>query len=285
MGTNPFFNNYNHDSERQLHKELTQEVIQQRGVDVFYLPRTRNNVSNILTEDNLSSFDNAYEIEMYFEDVESFGGQGDFLTKFGIEIADTATFTVSTLSFEKCVPCKIIPEEGDLIYWPLHENSTVHGGSIFEIHFVEDEDPFYQFGDVSSYKLSCKLFQYSSERFNTGIPKLDIIQNLNAFVVDVTLDTGSGNYLLGEHVHQPDTAVVGTVASWDATLKMVGLQDLTDAIDATATLVGNTSGTVYTIATFDEIEFSHDTAAQNQSFETNSNTFANYDSESPFGAW
>ena len=279
MGTNQFFNNFLHDSEQQLHKELTQEVIQQRGIDLMYLPRTRNNVNGILTEDNLSTFDNAYEIEMYFEDIESFGGAGDFLTKFGIQIDDTATFTVSKLSFEDFVQGRIAPIEGDLIYLPFH------AGSIFEIHFVEDEEPFYQFGETPSWKLTCKLFNYSSERFNTGIAALDNLQYQNAYIVDVTLDSGTGNYILGENVYQPATDVKATVATWNGSTKILGLEDLTDSIDSAATIVGNTSGAVYTVSTFDEIEFPHDSSAQNENIETDSSDFADYDSESPFGRW
>ena len=117
MGTNPYFNNFSHETEPQLHKELTQEVIQQRGIDCYYLPRTRTNESAMFTEDALSTFDNAYSLEMYCEDVEGFGGQGDFLSKFGIQIDDQLTITLSTLSFEDYVPTLTKPLEGDLIFF------------------------------------------------------------------------------------------------------------------------------------------------------------------------
>jgi hypothetical protein len=279
LGTNPFFNHYNHSSESQLHKELTQECIQMTGVDCYYIPRVRTNQSSILTEDPLSTFDNAYEIEGYVEDIEGFGGQGDFLTKFGIQIDDQLTITLSTLSFEDFVLGRTKPQEGDLIFFPLGK------GSIYEIHFVEDEKPFYQMGSVPSWELTTKLFQYSSERFNTGITELDELQYENAYVVDVTLSAGTGNYTIGENVHQPATNVVATVASWNGSTKIIGLQDLTDAVNSSATLVGNTSGTTYTISTFDEFEFPHDDAAQNEEIKDYSDDYAEFDSNSPFGGW
>ena len=249
------------------------------GVDCYYIPRVRTNQSSILTEDPLSTFDNAYEIEGYVEDIEGFGGQGDFLTKFGIQIDDQLTITLSTLSFEDFVLGRTKPQEGDLIFFPLGK------GSIYEIHFVEDEKPFYQMGSVPSWELTTKLFQYSSERFNTGITELDELQYENAYVVDVTLSAGTGNYTIGENVHQPATNVVATVASWNGSTKIIGLQDLTDAVNSSATLVGNTSGTTYTISTFDEFEFPHDDAAQNEEIKDYSDDYAEFDSNSPFGGW
>ena len=53
------------------------------------------------------------------------------------------------------------PEEGDLVYFPL-------GQRLFEIKFVEHEEPFYQLGKNYVYKLQCELFEYEDEILDTS---------------------------------------------------------------------------------------------------------------------
>jgi hypothetical protein len=108
-------------------------------------------------------------VEMYVKNVEGFQGDGDFLSKFGLQINDSMTLTISMRKFLEDVALfneKIRPNEGDLIYFPLNRK-------VFEIKHVEHEAIFYQMGSLQTYDLKVELFEYSNERFETNIPEID----------------------------------------------------------------------------------------------------------------
>lgn len=139
------------------------------GHDVYYLPRTRVNDDVIYGESSYSKFDTQYYVEMYIKNVEGFGGQGDFLSKFNLEIRDQVTFTIARRTFSNEIGAYttfVRPREGDLIYFPLNNK-------LFEIKFVEHEAIFYQLGALQTFDLTCELFEYSNEIFNTGISNID----------------------------------------------------------------------------------------------------------------
>lgn len=126
---------------------------------------------DILNEDDLPIYPVALEVEMYVKNVDGFEGEGDFLSKFGLQIKDSMTLTVAMRTWEQEIGSKIEdhrvrPFEGDLIYFPLNKK-------IFEIMHVEHESIFYQMGSLQSYDLRCELLDYSNERFTTGIPEVD----------------------------------------------------------------------------------------------------------------
>lgn len=170
MATNVFFQNYSYFNEQMLIEDLVIESIQIYGLDMIYLSRSLQAVDNILNEDDLSIFDAAYEMEMYVKSVDGFEGEGDFLSRFGLQIRDTATFTVARRTFERCVTRheaeRIRPNEGDLIYLPLNNK-------FFKITHVEHESVFYQTGALQVFDLKCELFEYSNERFETGREDID----------------------------------------------------------------------------------------------------------------
>jgi len=172
---NHYFNNYTNSMEQVLIEDLIIESIRIYGMEVFYMPRTIVNEDLLFSEDTLSTFDTAYPIEMYIKSVDGFEGDGDFLSKFGLEIRDAVTLTVARRRFseemEDIETTKDIgrPAEGDLIYLPLN-------GKIFEVKFVEHESIFYQMGSLQVYDLRCELFEYSHEQLNTGIDVIDSIE-------------------------------------------------------------------------------------------------------------
>lgn len=159
------------------------------GHDLYYLPRTRINDDLILGEDSYSEFNSQYFVEMYIKNVEGFAGQGDFLSKFNLEIRDQITFTVARRTFNNEVGAYTTftrPREGDLVYFPLNNK-------IFEIKFVEHESIFYQLGALQTFDITCELFEYNNEIFNTGISLIDENQrdltfNLTDFAI--RLETG-----------------------------------------------------------------------------------------------
>jgi hypothetical protein len=170
MPTSPFFSNYNFANEQSLIDDLVVESIRIYGIDTYYLTRSLQAVDGILNEDDLSIFDQAYLMEMYVKSVDGFQGEGDFLSRFGLQIRDQVTFTVAFRTFERYVtrvnPDKIRPLEGDLVYFPLN-------GKFFEVTHVEHESVFYQTGALQVYDLKCELFEYSNERFETGVEAID----------------------------------------------------------------------------------------------------------------
>lgn len=162
--------------EQFLVEDLIIESLKIYGKEFYYIPRTLVAKDDILGEDVLSRFKNAYGIEMYIEDVDGFGGQGVFLQKFGIQVEKSATFVVARKRWEQLVgkwntsllPTR--PAEGDLIFFPMTQ-------TLFEIKFVENQDPFYQLGNLYVYKLRAEIFRYSQERIETGIDEIDNIED------------------------------------------------------------------------------------------------------------
>ena len=159
-------------SEKNLMEDLIIECLKIYGFDVYYIPRTTVYEDDILNEDALNSYDQAYALEMYLANVDGFNGEGDLLSKFGVEIRDTASFIVSKRRWEDVVAksghaqLTRRPAEGDILYFPLTK-------SYFEIRKVETSDPFFQVGKLYVFKMECELMQFSSENFNTGIDEID----------------------------------------------------------------------------------------------------------------
>ena len=182
MALNPFFLQGT-SSEQRLTQDLINEHLKIYGVEVTYIPRKYVNTKSIIEEVQSSKFDDNFAIEAYVNTYEGYGGQGDVLTKFGMSIRDEVTLTISKERFEDFIAPfmaglddgpggdeEIIlatrPREGDLVYFPL-------GSRLFEIKFVEHEDPFYQLGKNYVYQLKCELFEYEDELIDTSIQAID----------------------------------------------------------------------------------------------------------------
>lgn len=199
MARNVYFS-HGTKNEQYLLEDLIVESLSIYGQDMFYIPRTLFAKDEILGEDRLSVFKDAYPIEMYFENVTDFGGQGQFIQKFGLFNESTATFVVARRRWEQLVGRfgqTIIPDrpaEGDLVYFPLSK-------SLFEVKYVEHIDPFYQLGKLYVFKLQVELFQYASERIETGIPDIDVFETLKSYG-EFGLLLESGDLLLTEAGNQ-----------------------------------------------------------------------------------
>ena len=196
--TNFYFNNYQNSMEQMLVEDLIIESIKIYGIEAYYMPRTLVAEDLLFSEDRLSKFENAYPIEMYIKSVDGFEGEGDFLSKFGLEIRDEVTLTVARRRFgEEIASYETTseigrPSEGDLIYLPLN-------GKIFEVKFVEHEAIFYQMGSLQTFDLRCELFEYSHEQLDTGIAEIDEIEDaLSGDMSMYQLKMESGDYLVFE---------------------------------------------------------------------------------------
>lgn len=182
--TNPYFSHGTR-NEQYLVEDLIIESLRMYGNEVYYIPRKLVSKDDILGEDRLSEFKQAFPIEMYFENVDNFGGQGAFIQKFGLMMEQSATLVVARRRWDQfvgrygvtTVPNR--PNEGDLIWFPL-------SNGLFEIKFVQHQDPFYQLGKLYVYKLQVELFQYASERIDTGNANIDNFETLNTLTTNIT---------------------------------------------------------------------------------------------------
>jgi hypothetical protein len=176
-------------NEQYFHEDLIVEALHVYGNNFFYIPRTLIAKDEILGEDRLSKFKKAYQIEMYLENVDGFDGQGAFIQKFGLMMEQSATLVVARRRWQQLIGRfgdTIIPTrpcEGDLIYFPLTDG-------LFEIKFVSHQDPFYQIGKLFVYKLQVELFQYASEKLDTGVEEIDVFETLKSFDTDL-LENGT----------------------------------------------------------------------------------------------
>ena len=187
MATSVFFNNYNNFNEQNLIDDLVIESIRIYGIDLIYITKSFGAIDKVLNEDDLPIYDQTYEFEAYVKNVDGFEGEGDFLSKFGLQIRDSVTFTVAFRTFEKYVTKenvnKIRPFEGDLIYFPLNEK-------MFEIKHVEHESVFYQMGALQVYDMKCELIEYSGQRFQTGRDNIDTyFDSINTEIISSNTST------------------------------------------------------------------------------------------------
>ena len=163
-------------SEQRLVQDLINEQLKIYGLDVTYIPRKFVNTKSIIEEVQSSKFDDNFVIEAYVNSYDGYSGAGDVLTKFGMSLRDEVELTISKERFEDFIAPFMSasddinlasrPREGDLIFFPL-------GQRLFEVKFVEHEEPFYQLGKNYVYKLKCELFEYEDEVIDTSIDAID----------------------------------------------------------------------------------------------------------------
>lgn len=167
-----FFNNFDSYAEQDLIESLICESISIYGYGIFYCPRTIEKKDEILSEDTLSTYRNAYEIDGYIKNFDSFEGDGTFLSKFNLEIRDQMTFTLARRTFGSEIsiqqPEIQRPREGDLVYVPMMNR-------MFIIKFVNNNAIFYQMGSLQVWDIVCDTFEYSNERLITGVDAIDDI--------------------------------------------------------------------------------------------------------------
>lgn len=205
MPLNPYFTSEHQtqgsSNEQMVLADLIEESIQIWGQEFFYIPRVLVAKDEILGEDRLSKFKNAYPIEMYIETPQGFLGQGEFVSKFGLYIEQSMQVTMSRRRWFELISRhkgSILPErpaDGDLIYHPISKR-------LFEIKYVDKETGFWQLGQLQTFKLTIELFQYASERIDTGIQAIDSFETLRSFDESNLTDTPDENGNVG--IDSPD---------------------------------------------------------------------------------
>ena len=288
MATNQYFNLHGTNTpEQRLIENLNIEAIQTFGTDVYYCPRTLNDEDTLMGDDNTASYNSAHTIEMYIKSIDGFEGEGDFISKFGIQIKDQITFTVARrrwteLNVQGSYRADA-PATGDLIYFPLTD-------ALFQVMYVEDETIFYQTGGLQTYDLLCEMFFYSDQSLNTVIDKIDKVERVQSYSIDFTMDTGSGNYTVGEQVYQGASlaaaTVKGEVASWHATDKILNLINMTGNFSGIVNIIGDSSSASYSITSFDAQVSGADTqaSADNAEIEAAADAIIDFTEGNPFGS-
>ena len=189
MALNPHFLQGSR-GEQRLIQSLVNEHLKIYGIDVTFIPRKFVNQATIIEEVTASKFDDNFLIEAYVENFDGYAGAGDVLTKFGMSLRDEVTLTISKERFEEFIApfmdadddieLSSRPREGDLVFFPL-------GQRLFEIKFVEHEEPFYQLGSNYVYKLKCELFEYEDEVIDTSIEAIDTQVEDVGYIADLQL--------------------------------------------------------------------------------------------------
>jgi hypothetical protein len=191
MALNPFFLQGS-PNEQRLVQELINEQLRIYGIEVIYIPRKFVRRETILREISSSKFDDNFALEAYVNNYEGYSGQGDILTKFGMSLKDDLSLIVSKERFEDFISPflksesdeEIVlssrPREGDLVYFPL-------GQRLFEVKFIEHEQPFYQLGKLYVYELKCELFEYEDEVIDTTIEEIDTQIQEEGYITTLSL--------------------------------------------------------------------------------------------------
>ena len=191
MALNPFFLQGSA-NEQRLIQELINEQLKIYGVEVTYIPRKFVRKETIIREVTSSKFDDNFALEAYVQNYEGYSGSGDILTKFGMSLKDELTLIISKERFEDFISpflegmsdeeieLSTRPREGDIVYFPL-------GRRLFEIKFVEHEQPFYQLGKTYVYELKCELFEYEDEVLDTSIDEIDQTLQNQGYITSLQL--------------------------------------------------------------------------------------------------
>jgi hypothetical protein len=303
------------ETEQSLYADLVAEAIQIHGHDVYYLDRTLVAEDNVLGEDALSKFNTQSLIEMYMEDSGGgFAGEREIMSQFGLQNLSEATFVVSKTRFqEKTKQLQIEAAtdstssgsiqleagtlstsklEGDIFYIvnetdatdadrPLEGDAIYHPTlkKLFEINFVDHDDPFHQLDNNPVYKMRCRLFDYGSEALDTGITDIDAISD--------ALSIASSDYQLTLE----NASMVGQPTTLDIFAYTLDLGSVT--LDSTIVSSDPASyGESILLETGNEFLVSEeyiigdgviDKTAQNELFDTLDDTVLDFTESNPFG--
>lgn len=196
MATSVFFNNFGASGEQQLLDSLIVESIKVYGSDMYYIPRELANFDKIYGSDDSSRYDDAILIEMYIRNNQGWLGNKDMIKQIaGLDIDDEVKFTIAKTTFDQLIGTTrgfARPREGDLIFFPLNNRA-------FQISFVDKFEIFYQLGSLYTWEVTAVLFEYSQEKFDTGIADIDsIVGAATLDIYDYSVRTEAGQVIMTE---------------------------------------------------------------------------------------
>lgn len=292
MATSTYFPDFGgRDTEQNLVQDLVDEQIFLFGADCKYIPRKKI-IDKTMSDLILSRFEEFAVVEMFLINVEGFGSPSEMLSKFGLKITDEITFAISKRRWLNYVDPLIDttvqtrPNEGDLIYYPLTND-------LYEIKFVEREEPFYQLGNQYIFQMTAELWQSGNAQFETGDGLLDDYGR-DSNVFPIYLKTGgTGTFIVGEKIEQTYTVdgapvtVSAIVAEWNATLRKLRVTDVIGQFRIDTTVEGEDSGAIWQVDNFSTIDFEitdYDNA-QNKYYEDKADDIIDFAESNPFGEY
>lgn len=275
-----------------LIEDVIVESIEVMGHNAYYIPRESFDSGDmIFGEYSKSKFNRAYLIDVYLANVSGFEGDGDFFSKFGLEIRDTSNFVISRRSFLRHIPSTIRqrPQEGDLLYIPiLHK--------MFELKFVEQELLFHQIGKKLPYvyELRCEAFRFSEEEIDTGIEEIDDVAEEIAYKLKLNLNVitaYAGDLLEEDIVYQSSDGTwanafaYATVSDWFKSNNTLFIYDITGSFAANSNVYANTTGAVYKVASIDDEkkDYVKYDIYNNEDFDTGADLILDLSEVNPFG--
>jgi len=165
------------------------EIINQFGLE------NRNEITFVVSKERFQEMDSQFVIE---SGTDTTGG-GILLEAGSIDQSGNSSTLTSVQGDNNFYVLQDIastdadrPQEGDLVYHPIF-------AKMFEINFVDHDEPFYQLDNNPVYKIRCKQFEYSSESIDTGITTIDAIEgelSVDARQFQITLENEVGSILL-----------------------------------------------------------------------------------------
>ncbi len=302
-------------SEKNLYRDLVTEAIQIYGHDVYYMDRTLVAEDTIMGEDTLSKFNSQHLIEMYMEDAQGgFAGERELMTQFGLQNLSEATFVVAKDRFQTMDSQVKIedgtdttggsilqesgtsdstekldgssfyiiqdtatddedrPQEGDAVYHPILKK-------LFEVNFVDHDEPFHQLDNNPVYKLRCRLFEYSSEALDTGIAEIDAIEDalsIDTLNHQITLEQSSA---VNESIRLERFIDNGLVIDETDSDKIIGENDSTSVGEK----LQLEDGSYVVQEDYIVGDYSTDKTAQNELFDEQDDTILDFSESNPFG--
>jgi hypothetical protein len=304
-------------TEQSLYSDLVAEAIQIYGHDVFYIDRTIVAEDSVFGEDSLSVFRDAAKIEMYIENGEGgFAGEKEIMNQFGLQNLSEATFVVNKIRFQELTKQITIesgtdseeggsvlleagtlaltttdlegsdfyilsetdatdsdrPFEGDVIFHPILKK-------MFQVNFVDHDEPFFQLDNNPVYKLRCRLFDYSSEELNTGIDTIDAIEDaLSVSSSDFQFTLESNTATVNAVQLEPN---IGRIIHENETDELVAQED-SDMTTTAGSLLSET-GEYLIQESYIIGDMSSDKSAQNELFDSLDDTIIDFSESNPFG--
>ena len=172
------------------------------------------------------------------------------------------------------------PFEGDAIYHPILKK-------MFQVNFVDHDEPFFQLDNNPVYKLRCRLFDYASEELDTGIDDIDDIQGVlststaeyqftmeseSAVVNAMTMEDNSGRII---HENNTDELVVYEDSDMTTSAGVLLLENDADT--------GNKEYLIQEDYILGDGTTTGTQGAQNELFESADDTVLDFSESNPFG--
>ena len=307
-------------TEQNLYRDLVTEAIQIYGHDIYYIDRTVVAKDSILGEDSLSAFRNATKIEMYMENADGgFAGEREIMNQFGLQNLSEATFVVSKQQFQGKTGQITIeegtssgeggsillesgsistsklegenyyiiqetdatdsdrPYEGDAVYHPILKK-------LFQVNFVDHDEPFFQLDNNPVYKLRCRLFDYSSEALDTGVTDIDAIETALTVTSTDFQFTLEQDPAIGANAILLETEKGRLLAEDGTTSGELIVLESSDMTTASGSILSEDGDFIiqedYILG---DMSSSGDSSAQNELFDTADDTVLDFSESNPFG--